>query len=549
MNLDTSKALKSVKYNNVEVPLMGELNVAYGLAPPADTSKLWVRIADKPNNVQVEAITPFGHEAVEAAPFITPGAYYTWGLVYCNGAYYIARSAALYKYNPTSNSWSIVYTPGDNHSIGYACGVAVVGKKIVYLFGHTNNGASNGVANSSYTDIYSHIFDTETQTGSNFQMGGYKTEARQCIAATSIGETVYATGGQIYGNNNYANLIYAIDISVNPPVYTQIGKFGVAASFLAGTCLVAVDNKLYARRTSNSTAPQTQYLLECYDLETSIATTITMTLGTSKTLNVSFLAPIVVGKYIYWLGGVHPAAVNSTSNFGDPASVDYAQRYNLETGEFDLVTVGSHKGITINTSSISDTKAITAEWKQNIAPWIFTGAYELENGKLLIQESLFNNIWQAFKAKNGALSVGVNGVYLGGTDGYAQAKDAYLYDTTQQKWISLDGTPFGGVTPEPTPTPTLEGTWVLNDTLVAPGSSLEQVISGTIVTAQGNAPLYSIQYVNNKMHFYISAVQIYSTYDFDTNQWANKVNSATFPSGATASDNFITWLAANATKQ
>lgn len=108
----------------------------------------------------------------------------------------------------------------------------------------------------------------------------------------------------------------------------------------------------------------------------------------------------------------------------------------------------------------------------------------------------------------------------------------------------------GGVTPEPTPTPTLEGTWVLNDTLTAPESStLTQVISGTIATSQGNSPLYSIQYVNNKMHFYMSAVQIYSTYDFETNQWANKVTSATFPSGATASDDFITWLAANATKQ
>lgn len=108
---------------------------------------------------------------------------------------------------------------------------------------------------------------------------------------------------------------------------------------------------------------------------------------------------------------------------------------------------------------------------------------------------------------------------------------------------------WGGVTPEPTPTPTLEGTWVLNDTLNAPTNWNTQLINGTIATSQGNSPLYSIQYVNNKMHFYMSAVQISSTYDFETNQWANKVNSATFPSGATASDDFITWLAANATKQ
>ena len=96
--------------------------------------------------------------------------------------------------------------------------------------------------------------------------------------------------------------------------------------------------------------------------------------------------------------------------------------------------------------------------------------------------------------------------------------------------------------------PELAGTWVLNERLYAPESNFTQTISGTIATAQGNAPLYSIVYSNKKMHFYISAVQIFSTYDFDTNQWANKVSSANFPGGATASDAFRAWLASNATK-
>lgn len=108
-------------------------------------------------------------------------------------------------------------------------------------------------------------------------------------------------------------------------------------------------------------------------------------------------------------------------------------------------------------------------------------------------------------------------------------------------------TVWGGVTPEPTPTPTLEGTWVLNERLDAP--AVTQVISGTITTAQGKAPLFSIQYTDDKLHFYINQSTIYSTYDFSTIQWANKVNTITFPSGATASDEFRAWLASNATKQ
>ena len=95
--------------------------------------------------------------------------------------------------------------------------------------------------------------------------------------------------------------------------------------------------------------------------------------------------------------------------------------------------------------------------------------------------------------------------------------------------------------------PELAGTWVLNNRLYAP--AVTQVISGTIATAQGNAPLFGIQYTNNKLHFYIDQATIYSTYDFSTTQWANKVNTITFPAGATASDEFRAWLASNATKQ
>ena len=119
--------------------------------------------------------------------------------------------------------------------------------------------------------------------------------------------------------------------------------------------------------------------------------------------------------------------------------------------------------------------------------------------------------------------------------------------------LSKNGFPWmahrWGVTPEPEPepTPTLEGTWVLNEDLTAPAVS--QVISGTMNTSQGDASLYSLQYVNDRLNFYNSQSSIYSNYDFPYKSWTNRVISITFPSGATASDDFITWLAENATKQ
>lgn len=257
---------------------------------------------------------------------------------------------------------------------------------------------------------------------------------------------------------------------------------------------------------------------------------------------------INIGGVIYWFGGLS-RSYNPTNMAYDGDNVDYAQRFNTVTGDFDFVTVGSHVGNSHNSTLLSSTELVFARvGGVNNPAYKFTGAYELENGKLLIQESLFNNIWQAVKVKDGALSIGVSGVYLGGTDGYAQAKDAYLYDATQNKWISLDGTPFGGVTPEPTPTPTLEGTWVLNERLYAPEKDFDEI---NLQFTFGTTRCSRIR-TSNLTH--LSAYKVISgdgidIYQFNTSTWKSTSRNLTFETGATASDEFRTWLASNATKQ
>ena len=527
----------------------GELNVAYGLTPPIDTSKLWVRIADKPNSVTVQAVIPFGNEAVTAYGVSTLPFSNTQGLAYCDGLLYIFSGYEVYVYE--NGAWSKFLTLSSNTaSVHYTAPSVVVGKKIFRLFGHKYGNSPSEVSSSAYSIQKILIIDTETKTYSEVAVSGI-TRSCQLGNAVVVGKKIYFTAGQngASGVSGYegSSHIYEID-SDDPSTATDIGYLFTTSADMRGTSIVAAGGKLYARRGGSAAEGSVPYIdwMEIFDLETKVLTRnqISISKGGQGSC---FMPGINIGKYIYWFGGLPKGKI--PTSFITTHQTNYAQRYNIETGEFDFVTVGEHAGVYINSVMLTNVELLFAKIGPNAPLYKFKGAYELENGKLFIQEGFLDNTWNAVKGKDWDLKVGVSGVYLGGTDGYAQAKDAYLYDLTQQKWISLDGTPFGEVTPEPTPTPTLEGTWLLNDTLVAPGTSLAQVISGTIVTAQGNAPLYSIQYVNNKMHFYMSAVQIYSTYDFDTNQWANKVNSATFPSGATASDDFITWLAANATKQ
>lgn len=527
----------------------GELNVAYGLTPPSDTSKLWIRIADKPNSVTVQAVIPFGNEAVTAYGVSTLQYANTQGLTYCNGLLYIFSGYEVYVYE--NGSWSKFLTLSNTATVHHTAPSVVIGKKIFRLFGHNDGNNSQKVSSSAYSIQKILTVDTETKTYSEVAVSGI-THNCQLGNAVVVGKKIYFTAGQngSSGSAGYENSshIYEID-SDDPSTATDIGYLFTTSADMRGTSVVAAGGKLYARHggsAAEGSVPYTEWM-EIFDLETKVLT--------GKRISISkggqgscFMPGINIGKYIYWFGGMPKGQI--PTSFINTHKTNYAQRYNIETGEFDFVTVGEHAGVYINSVMLTSTELLFAKSGANAPLYKFKGAYELENGKLFIQEGFLDNTWNAVKGKDWDLKVGVSGVYLGGTDGYAQAKDAYLYDLTQQKWISLDGTPFGGVTPEPTPTPTLEGTWVLNDTLTAPESStLTQVISGTIATSQGNSPLYSIQYVNNKMHFYMSAVQIYSTYDFETNQWANKVTSATFPSGATASDDFITWLAANATKQ
>ena len=105
------------------------------------------------------------------------------------------------------------------------------------------------------------------------------------------------------------------------------------------------------------------------------------------------------------------------------------------------------------------------------------------------------------------------------------------------------------------PLPELAGTWVLNERLYAPVNAIQQAISFSTsgLSSSGQPVTYQCTRMDvgpTNLTYTFAGGNI-NTYDFSTNQWStyNKYNTLTFPSGATASDEFRTWLASNATKQ
>lgn len=530
----------------------GELNIAYGLTPPSDTSKLWVRIADKPSEVTVKEATSFGKQVVSAYGFST-GPTTRQSLAFCNGYFYIKTFNTIYQYK--DGEWVVAVNGTANNFKHYTAPAVVIGNKIFYLFGHSNDSYSVAAASPDSSTKNILVFDTETNTYTHVTASGISDKC-QLGNAVTIGTKIYFTAGQDNSNATSAyadsSKIYEID-SENPSTATHVGDF-FATSDMRGASVVAVGSVLYAKRVyfgrSEGSIPYLHWI-EYFDTETKInsRTQVKITKGGVRNC---FMPGINIGGVIYWFGGLGRSYTPANLSY-DGDSVDYAQRFNTVTGDFDFVTVGSHVGNSHNSTLLSSTELVFARvGGVNNPAYKFTGAYELDNGKLLIQESLFDNIWQAVKVKDGTLSIGVSGVYLGGTDGYAQAKDAYLYDLTQQKWISLDGTPLG-VTPEPEPepTPTLEGTWVLNERLYAPESAFTETVSFQAAAPDGGLTNVSKIFTENaKLKYNIqTSISIYTMYDFSTNTWDNKYPKWTFPSGATASDEFRAWLASNATKQ
>lgn len=420
----------------------GELNIAYGLTPPSDTSKLWVRIEDEPNSVTVQAVIPFGNEAVTAYGVSIPNDTGAQGLTYCNGLLYIFSRLDMYVYE--NGSWSKFLTfSSDTTKLHYTAPSVVIGKKIFRLFGHSNASSMGSVTNVGYNISRILVIDTETKTYSDVSVPSI-TSCCQLGNAVVVGKKIYFTAGQngASGVSGYADSshIYEID-SDDPSTATNIGYLFTTPADMRGASVVAAGGKLYTRRAGSAAEGSVPYTdwMEIFDLETKVLSRNQITISKGGQ-SCCFMPGINIGKYIYWFGGMPKGTI--PTSFIINHQTNYAQRYNIETGEFDFVTVGAHEGVYINSAMLTNVELLFAKYGGNVPLYKFKGAYELENGKLFIQEGFLDNTWNAVKGKDWDLKVGVSGVFLGGTDGYAQTKDAYLYDLTQQKWISLDGTPY-----------------------------------------------------------------------------------------------------------
>lgn len=100
--------------------------------------------------------------------------------------------------------------------------------------------------------------------------------------------------------------------------------------------------------------------------------------------------------------------------------------------------------------------------------------------------------------------------------------------------------------------PGLAGTWVLNQKPQAPESVIDELLSTPMTVKRSSGSTFAAK----RITISLTTITLYPTtggssaiYSFQRNEWYDSGKTWIFPDGSTASDEFRTWLASNATKQ
>lgn len=165
---------------------------------------------------------------------------------------------------------------------------------------------------------------------------------------------------------------------------------------------------------------------------------------------------------------------------------------------------------------------------------------EFSNGTVVCQPSAKENVTEMYSDKLSTLDFGVSEVYYQSVDGFFKQPAAIIKNGVV--------TNIGEVTP--TPTPTLEGTWVLNERLYKAESPITQSLNFRLSNT-GSADFNSIIIDNDAVRVRVVGQSGYSVlYTFSTNSWGGSTPPISITiTSASASDEFSAWLASNATKQ
>lgn len=97
--------------------------------------------------------------------------------------------------------------------------------------------------------------------------------------------------------------------------------------------------------------------------------------------------------------------------------------------------------------------------------------------------------------------------------------------------------------------PALAGSWLFNEALTAFPTGLVENVNFTATGGGAAQACKGVEVFLNNLSYKLNAGGNLRVYDFAKKKWNSGYKTITFEEGAMVSDEFMTWLTANATKQ
>ena len=408
---------------------MVKLNIDYGANPPADTTKLWVPLAKKPDAVECSPVLEYGSEICVSQPYsaipsgqkVNPSFANIGNNVYIIGgsdsnATTAVDSKNISCYNVLNGSLITKNATLPLALVATFC--ASVGTKIYIIGGRKVVNVYQGIYNYN-TNVY--CYDTVTDTIETLSV---KLPRSMCArnnpyACIAVGTKIYMLGWFTHDNDGHE--IYCFDTVSN-----TFSLCSGTTPYDNNMAACAIGKRIYYFGGRSSSVGGSN-LIHYYDTVEQKVTQITQRLPVN-TFGMGCCT--ADGKIIYLFGG-----------FSERTKI-----YKFNTQSETLEVVNSTIPIQIQNvwcSSVgvdiylvggqdSGTYYTSAEKFSLVTP--------LQQNNLFLQADFgFSNPFPLIDGKGTKITAYLRNAYLGDSNNIAQLTNAYLYDSKDLKWKSLSG--------------------------------------------------------------------------------------------------------------
>lgn len=413
-----------------------KLNIDFGTTPPSDTSKLWVPLSQKPSSISLQTGVDVGDFSLQTIPVVdTSGNPYA--VPGMSGVADDGQGGWYFFGNQTGNSTRILGTKyvwhmtkdgvitglGDKLLYQTCFPVCVRVGSSIYVFGGHSGTISGSVSNINIignpliqkfdinTETTTVVYDTSTSTTTNSYGGPW----RYAKGIANGGKIILAGGNNAktdkLTNNGGVNLVRIFDIETNSLTATAFGG-NPGQIYVSGIS----DEKIASSNSGETNG----------------------WLYTASTKTFKSAIPYYAG-HAYYLANANSIPMNYQGNSFTLSTDGKVYKYLPDVNQFETNPTATITATMPSYNSPRGFNDANAFWGSGTNFYNLAMKTPLANNSMIIVLDIQGLVWKALNTKDTQASVYPIKVLLGDVTGYAEAKDAYLYDSSTSKWTKLDG--------------------------------------------------------------------------------------------------------------